>query len=143
MIHWLHARCVCSTVASSDVDAMQQVSRGPVLGSEFVAPLALLALLVLLALLRLVPGALSSVTTFGAFLRPAPRHCDCFCENGSSRCSPTLPELDCSTSCTSLCEADGLKAAAETVGPCSRGETSASPPVGSLRLSRSDERGGG
>jgi len=129
--------------ASSDVAAMQQVSRGPVLGSAFVAPLALLALLVLLALLRLVPGALSSVTTFGAFLRPAPRHCDCFCENGSTRCSPTLPELDCSTSCTSLCEAGGLKAAAETVGPCSRGETSASPPVGSLRLSRSDERGGG
>src|SRR5262245_26597117 len=99
-------------------------------------------LLVLLALLRLVPGALSSVTAFGSFLRPAPRHCDCFCVNGSTRCSPTLPERDCSTSCTSQCEPDGLKAAAETVGPCSRGETRASPRVGSLRLSRSDERGG-
>src|SRR5215813_10319970 len=118
---------------------MREVSSGPVPGPEFMAPLALLALL---ALLRLVPGALSSVTTFGAFLRPAPRHCDCFCENGSTRCSPTLPELDCSTSCISLCEPDGLKAAADNVGPCSR-ETGAPPPVGSLRLSRSDERGDG
>jgi hypothetical protein len=109
---------------------MRQVSSGPIPGLEFMAPLALLALLVLLALLRLVPGALSSVTAFGAFLRPAPRHCDCFCGNGSTHCSPTVPELDCSTSCTSLCEPDGLKAAAETVGPCSRGKTSASPPVG-------------
>ena len=119
---------------------MRQVSSGPIPGLEFMAPLALLALLVLLALLRLVPGALSSVTAFGAFLRPAPRHCDCFCVNGSTRCGPTLPELDCSTSCTSLCERDGLKAAADNVGPCRR-ETGAPPPVSSLRSSRRDEGG--
>src|SRR6266446_2805779 len=49
----------------------------------------------LLALLALVLGTLSSSTTFGASLRPS-RHCDCFCENGSTRFSPPLPELDCS-----------------------------------------------
>src|SRR5438132_5006300 len=88
----------------------------------------------LLALLALVLGTLSSSTTFGASLRPS-RHCDCFCENLSTRCSPTLPELDCSTSCTSQCVPDGLKPATDHVGPC-RGKKGASPPVAPVPPSR-------
>ena len=75
--------------------------RGVVGGEGRLRRVPALDVAALLALLALSLGTLSSLTTFGVSPRLS-RHCDCFCENGSTPRSPTLPELDSSASCASL-----------------------------------------